>query len=44
MGWVTGVPFMIGAGIFSLSKRVQADYGAHPASYYRLPGGRGFPG
>jgi hypothetical protein len=32
-GWVTGVPFLVGAGIFSLRHRVQTGCGARSASY-----------
>jgi len=31
MGWMTGVQFLAGAGIVSLSRHVQTSTGAYPA-------------
>jgi len=33
MGWMTGVQFLAGAGIFSLCHCVHTGSGAHPASF-----------
>jgi hypothetical protein len=38
-GWTTGVIFLAGTIDFSLLHRVQADPGAHPASYTMGTGG-----
>jgi hypothetical protein len=36
--WMAGIQFMAGARDFSLLHRIQTGLGAHPASYYCVPG------
>jgi len=43
MGWMTGVRFLVGAGIFSLCYHIQTSSEAHPASYPMSAKGS-FPG